>query len=123
MLTIVDNPKLVQGRRRIVSSCVAETIIMTAEGYLVFTAELGHGLCQHGHLAGVILPDEILFPLTPGLRLKFLRCLFFVHFDDHGALLGHEVVMDVTILQRLLLVFLRLAKARRVGHSDPIGVC
>ena len=96
---------------------------MTAEGYLVFTAELGHGLGQHGHLAGVIFPDEILFPLTPRLRLKFLRCLFFVHFDDHEALLRHQVVVDFTILQRLFLVFLRLAKARRVGHTDRIGVC
>ena len=96
---------------------------MTAEGYLVFTAELGHGLGQHGHLAGVIFPDEILFPLTPGFRLKFLRCLFFVHFDGHGALLSHKVVVDVTILQRLLLVFLSLAKDRSDGHTHSIGVC
>ena len=96
---------------------------MTAEGYLVFTAELGHGLGQHSHLTGVIFSDEILFPLTPGLRLKFLRCLFFVHFDDHGALLSHEVVMDVTILQCLLLILLRLAKERCVRYTDSIGVC
>ena len=96
---------------------------MTTEGYLVFTAELGHGLGQHGHLAGVIFPDEILFPLTPRLRLKFLRCLFFVHFDDHEALLRHQVVVDFTVLQCLLLVFLRLAKARCLGHTDTVAVC
>lgn len=59
---------------------VAQEAIGPLECKLVLAAELGEGLRQHGDLVRIALPEEILVPLAPHLRLKLLRRLFLADF-------------------------------------------
>ena len=93
----------------VVAACVTETV-GTAQGKLILLSELTHRLSQHSHLVGIALPDKVLVPLLPDLHLELLLCLLFVDLVHSDGLLAYEVVMQVTILERLLFVFLIFAK-------------
>ena len=91
---------------------IVAILVIASERELVLVAELGHRVRQHGYLLSVVVPDKVLVPLTPDLRLEFLRGALFVDFCDLEELLSDQVLMKLTILQCLLLVFPRLAEDR-----------
>ena len=95
--------------RRLGHWVVARSVIkaiLASECNLVFLAELGERVGEHGHLIRVAVPDEVVVPLTPRLCLELLRDLLPVELRDRDDLLRHEVVVQLAVPQRLLLVFL-----------------
>ena len=94
-----------------VGICVSTGLeaVSAPQSELIFTAELGHWLGEHGDLISIVLPYEVSMPLFPSLRLELLWCLFLNNLIDLNGLLSHKMVMKISIIERLLLIFLSLA--------------
>ena len=102
---IADDPES-RGRG---SRGIAAEAIRTPQGQLILATELGNGLGEHGDLISIVLPDEVLMPLFPRLGLELLRGLLLGDLRDFDDLLRYQMLMQVAVLQRLLLIFLSLS--------------